>query len=221
MAPDATDIWAIGDIHGCLDKLKRLLEKMRYSAAESIVFIGDYIDRGPQSAEVIDYLIELRQANPFLQFLRGNHEDLFFDWLQRRNEFWPVPSIISYSGEVWLMNGGKETIASYEARYPNAPAFIPEHQVSFFERLQLKVETRDYIFVHAGMRSDREAPKDMLWIRDTFHQRTTELDKVVVFGHTPFPEPLVHDDKIGIDTGACYGGKLTAVRLPARTFVQV
>lgn len=221
MTVESKSIWAIGDIHGCLDKLQRLLERMNYSGSELIVFIGDYVDRGPHSAEVVEFLAKLRMENPFLQFLRGNHEDMFFDWLRRRNEFWPVAPVLDYSAEVWVMNGGKETIASYQSRFPAAPAFVPDGHVPFFQKLQLKVETKDFIFVHAGMSTRRDAPKDLLWVRDAFHQKPTELKKTVIFGHTPFPAPLVHDDKIGIDTGACYGGKLTAVRLPEREFVQV
>jgi len=205
-------IFAIGDIHGCYDPLVRLLGRIPIDwKRDRLVFMGDYIDRGPQSFEVIEHLIELQKRHPETVFLKGNHEQMLADYLSGKDRM------------TYLYNGGQQTLDSYlrnssaPGRYP-----IPEAHLRFFESLQLMFETENYIFVHAGLRKgqplENQRPEDLLWIRENFVDTRHSFGKRVVFGHTPFDEPRVEPNKIGIDTGAVYGNKLTCVQLPEEEF---
>jgi len=123
----------------------------------------------------------------------------------------------------YLINGGQQTLESYSRYYnPTDDSLIPDAHLEFFESLVLYHETDHYIFVHAGLRKnvplEKQKPEDMLWIRKNFIQSNYDFGKQVVFGHTPLPEPLLQPNKIGIDTGAVYGNKLTCVRLPDLVF---
>jgi serine/threonine protein phosphatase 1 len=205
-------VFAIGDIHGCYDKLLNLLERLPIDwSADQLVFMGDYIDRGPKSFEVVDYLIVLKAQHPDIVFLKGNHEQMLEDYLSGKDRI------------TYLYNGGQQTLESYMrhadtgAKHP-----IPDRHLRFFESLAMFFETEDYIFVHAGLREDlplhQQGPEDLLWIREQFIYTTRSFGKRVVFGHTPFDEPLVEPNKIGIDTGAVYGNKLTCLQLPEEKF---
>jgi serine/threonine protein phosphatase 1 len=205
-------IFAIGDIHGCYDPLVRLLGRIPIDwSRDRLVFMGDYIDRGPQSFEVIEHLIEVQKRHPETVFLKGNHEQMLADYLSGKDRM------------TYLYNGGQQTLDSYlrnasaPGRYP-----IPEAHLRFFESLQLMFESENYIFVHAGLRKglplERQRPEDLLWIRENFVDTRHSFGKRVVFGHTPFDEPRVESNKIGIDTGAVYGNKLTCVQLPEEEF---
>jgi len=208
-------IFAIGDIHGCYDPLVRLLERIPIDwSRDALVFMGDYIDRGPQSFEVVQHLVELQGRHPETVFLKGNHEQMLEDFLSGRDRL------------TYLSNGGQQTLDSYlrhasgPGRYP-----IPEAHQRFFESLRLMFETDSYIFVHAGLRRglplESQRPEDLLWIREKFIDNRHSFGKRVIFGHTPFNEPRVEPNKIGIDTGAVYGNKLTCVQLPEETFISV
>jgi len=205
-------IYAVGDIHGCFEKLKFLMGKIQLDAErDTLVFLGDYIDRGAQSFEVVQYLIKLRREIDDVVFLKGNHEDLLLKYLAGQFKL------------TYLLNGGAETLESYRM-HRNGPQnpLIPDQHMDFFASLLLYHESSDYIFVHAGLReyislSDQNS-EDLLWIRDAFISSDYDFGKRVVFGHTPFAEPLVRFNKIGIDTGAVYGNKLTCVELPACKF---
>ncbi|MBF0529914.1 MAG: serine/threonine protein phosphatase [Deltaproteobacteria bacterium] len=200
-------ILAIGDIHGTLDKLRMLLAGIKWDPDEdTLIFIGDYVDRGPDSAGVIDHLIGLRQWSDKVVCLRGNHEQMFLDFLEGRNE------------QTFNYNGGQATIESYGG----IEAGIPEEHVEFLNSLPLYYETNEYIFVHAGLKDavplDRQDYRDMMWIREEFIYSDYDFGKMVVFGHTPMRKPLVLANKIGIDTGAVYGGHLTCLEIPGRVF---
>ncbi len=205
-------IYAVGDIHGQFDKLKRLMDRVAIDySQDTLVFLGDYIDRGPGSFEVVQYLIELQQAHPEVVLLKGNHEEMLLDYLAGHNRLF------------YLRNGGYQTIESYlnqQASDKNAP--IPDHHLQFFNSLALYHETVQYVFVHAGLKDGvplaQQDPADLLWTRERFIQSKYDFGKTVVFGHTPFEAPYVKNQKIGVDTGAAYGGKLTCVELPAVTF---
>jgi len=203
---------AIGDIHGCYEPLVRLLGRIPIDwERDRLVFMGDYIDRGPQSFEVVQHLIELQERRPGTVFLKGNHEQMLADYLSGKDRM------------TYLYNGGQQTLDSYlrhasgSGRYP-----IPDAHLRFFESLRLMFETENYIFVHAGLRKglplERQRPEDLLWIREHFIDSRHAFGKRVVFGHTPFDEPRVEPNKIGIDTGAVYGNKLTCVQLPEEEF---
>ena len=208
------NIYAIGDIHGCADKLRRLMGQLDIDPErDQLVFVGDYIDRGPSSFEVVDYLLGLKSLFRHLVFLKGNHEQMLEDYLAGPDKL------------TFLMNGGQATLDSYirHRQSPDAP-IIPQRHQAFFKSLQLFHETENYIFVHAGLKPKvplvQQDPKDLLWIRSQFIYSTDDFGKPVVFGHTPFPEPLVQANKIGIDTGAVYGHQLTCVKLPDLVFFQ-
>ena len=204
-------IFAIGDIHGCLEKLEDLLGQLIIDRQnDTLVFIGDYIDRGKYSREVVDYLIRLQREYKNVICLRGNHEQMFLNYLDGVNE------------GLYLGNGGRATLDSYGILLSDNPEArkvkIPEAHLNFFRLLLPYHETDHYIFVHAGLRPElplrEQVIDDLLWIRFEFIESENDFGKTVVFGHTPMKNLLMNRNKIGIDTGAVYGGKLTAVELP-------
>lgn len=208
-------IYAIGDVHGCHDKLVALMDRLDIDFyRDKLIFLGDYIDRGDATFDVVDFLLELGERHSDIIFLRGNHESMFDGFLSGKDRY------------TYLINGGQETLESYLKQGLNAidPPVPPQHR-RFLENLSLYHETEQFIFVHAGLRPgvplEQQNPEDMLWIRETFIQSDYDFGKRVVFGHTPFSAPLVQPNKIGIDTGAVYGNKLTCVKLPEVEFIQV
>jgi serine/threonine protein phosphatase 1 len=204
-------IFAIGDIHGCLEKLKDLMPKTGIdNQNDTLIFIGDYIDRGKFSSEVVDHVIRLQKEYKKVVCLRGNHEDMFAHYLEGMNE------------DMYLNNGGISTLHSYEIILSDdteeRKRKIPAEHRKFFKSLLPYYETEDYIFVHAGMKPglslQEQTMHDLLWIRHEFIDAEYDFGKTVVFGHTPLNNPLINKNMIGIDTGAVYGGKLTCVELP-------
>lgn len=200
-------ILVIGDIHGCLNKLEQLMKKLTWNPKEdTLVFIGDYIDRGPDSAGVIEYILGLKAQSDKIICLMGNHESLFLDYLAGINT------------DVFLINGGYDTLLSYNEDEKN----IPESHLEFLNNLKPYYETKDYIFVHAGLRDGialkDQSLKDLLWIREAFIKSDYDHGRRVIFGHTPLPRPLCLDTKIGIDTGAVFEGDLTCLELPDTVF---
>jgi serine/threonine protein phosphatase 1 len=205
-------IFVVGDIHGCFDKLCALMDKIPINfTQDQLIFIGDYIDRGSSSLEVVDYLIDLKKRWPATIFLKGNHEDMLEKYLDGSDRF------------TYLLNGGQRTLDAYLNR-PNNPGEypVPPAHLEFFKSLHRYYQTDDYIFVHAGLRKkvplESQKTIDLFWIRDEFIYSEFDFGKRVIFGHTPFKEPLVHTNKIGIDTGAVYGNRLTCVQLPEIIF---
>lgn len=205
-------IFAIGDIHGCFDKLVSLMDMIDIDLKrDTLVFIGDYIDRGPRSKEVVDYLIDLGRREPGVVFLKGNHELMLQDYLDGTDS------------ATFLFNGGRATLDSYLRGCQKTQVYpIPAAHLEFFESVRLYYETDKYIFVHAGLSEnislEKQGEWDMLWLRDAFIYSDFDFGKRVIFGHTAFRAPLILDNKIGIDTGAVYGNKLTCVELPAVRF---
>lgn len=200
---------AFGDIHGCRNALRELLAQVAPTADDRLVFLGDYVDRGPDSAGVIDDLLVLRERFPATVFLRGNHEQMLLDVLAGDNP------------ATFLANGGGKTIVSYRAGRGWPPP--PEH-LAFFAELPAMHITDRFIFAHAGLRPgvpvDRQLPTDLLWIRHEFLDSPYDWGKPVVFGHTPRQEPLLTMSRIGLDTGCVYGGKLTCCDVLTRTVWQ-
>lgn len=209
--------FAIGDIHGCLDQLEDLVDRIDPGKDDLLIFLGDYIDRGPSSLGVVDFMINLAASIPCV-FLRGNHEHMFLEFLE-----------FGANKALYFANGGMNTVQSYLGPEPflshsQVVQKISEEHRDFYAGLKWYYEDRNHIYVHAGIRPGvpmyNQDRQDLIWIRDEFIFSPTEMKKKVIFGHTPFARPLIKEDKIGIDTGAVYGGVLTAVGLPGEIFIQ-
>jgi diadenosine tetraphosphatase ApaH/serine/threonine PP2A family protein phosphatase len=241
-APAGKRIYAIGDVHGCLNELDALLERIledieganlmksafnndHQNPAPSkpmLIFLGDYVDRGPDSKGVLDQLIRLKSGRPETVFLKGNHEALLLDFLSD-------PEMMQH----WLEWGGEETLESYgvknvlgrsgEDLAAELSEKMPAAHLSFLQSLALTHIEGDYFFVHAGVRPgvnlDDQQEEDLLWIRKKFHSAAASErpDKVIVHGHQPMKKPLDAGWRIAVDTGACWTGKLTAVALEDRS----
>jgi len=224
-------LYAVGDIHAELEKLNELLDLLPLEKGDRLVFLGDYIDRGPDSCAVIDRLIALSKDWP-CTFVLGNHESMFLDFLGWTDKAY-------FGGDAFLMNGGDRTLASYgyfDRERPERETFeLPKDHEDFLKGLQLSHRDGDYIFVHAGLgpsqlRLDDPAyalrktrPEDLLWNR-TSCDLPHRLGATIVYGHTPSEDFSVRWNlpySIGVDTGAVYGGPLTAIRLPDETVFQV
>lgn len=209
-------VFAVGDIHGCADDLKVMLDFLRQEqslgAQDLLVFLGDYIDRGPKSREVIEQVLAVQRELPKTVVLKGNHEDMLLDYLGFGGE----------SGEVYLENGGAEFLKSYGlhpfATRADILAALPAEHVEFFKRLELGVLLAEFLFVHAGIHPsralDEQSPHDLMWVRGDFTHATHSVGKTVVFGHTPFEDVMLHlPYKIGVDTGLVFGNRLSVVEL--------
>lgn len=207
--------FVIGDIHGCHQSLTALWRKLApIHATDSVVFLGDYIDRGIASRQVVDEILAIKKSLPRVITLMGNHEQMLLHFLAGREE------------ASFLTVGGAETLASYgvDPDEPGPPALPADHLV-FFRELLPFWQNHEAIYVHAGLMPARPLalqPKSWLyWAREDFFESDYDFGKPVVYGHTPFPAPRHEKNRIGIDTGAVYGGQLTCLILPDMEFVQV
>jgi len=216
--------WIIGDIHGCLRELEDLLEKLPGDAR--LIFVGDYIDRGPDAKGVIERLMAESQRSIFL---RGNHEQMLLDYFHEPEN----PDTL-----IWLksVNGGPQTLASYGLGPGAAYEDLPASHRGFIEGLPLYYEGDDFIAVHAGVnvaihRLEDQAADDLLYIRmNWINHEAAWPGKHVVYGHTParylFGRERQHEiirgkNSTGIDTGCVYGGSLTALNPATREVIQV
>jgi serine/threonine protein phosphatase 1 len=198
--------YVIGDVHGCLEQLQLLVELCEQDAASqrsSLIFLGDYIDRGPDSRGVIDFLINLQKWSPDeIVCLKGNHEDMLLDALEGED------------AELnWLSNGGDATLHSYRASHVTN---LPASHVDWIRSLPLFHDDGQRFFVHAGVHPDRpldqQRSRDLLWIREPFLSSDKDLGRLIVHGHTPIHSgvPDQRSNRLNIDTGAVYGRSLTA-----------
>jgi serine/threonine protein phosphatase 1 len=220
-------VWTIGDIHGRLDLLRPLLGGVLEDFSRSsstrklLIFLGDYVDRGPDSKGVIDLLCRLADAGEVESlFLRGNHED-------RMAAFLEDPGI----GPTWCDYGGREALRSYGVTAPadrddtdgwaaasaSFNAALSDRQRAFLQDLRASVSVGDYFFAHAGARPgvalEQQSAYDMMWIRQSFLDDPRAFDKIIVHGHTPTDDIQADHRRIGLDTGAYATGVLSAVRL--------
>lgn len=209
-------IFVVGDIHGMVHLMEDILDQILFDPEyDLLVFLGDYIDRGPHSDRVIEILLALGRETSSVVYLKGNHEQMFLDFLKGGDPL------------LYLWNGGGSTLKSYGFKRRedgSYEVFIPKEHLDFLFTFSVWAETDDYLFVHAGFKPgiplDEQSEEDMLWIRHEFIYSMENFGKTVVFGHTPFAEPLILGNKIGIDTGAVYGGYLTCVQLPEKIFYR-
>jgi serine/threonine protein phosphatase 1 len=202
-------IFAIGDVHGCAEELRELLNTLPITADSIVVFIGDYVDRGPDSRGVIDEVIRLRYRCQVIS-LMGNHEEMFLAYLEQPK---------TRRAAEFIMNGGSSTLANYadETGHFDVP---PEHR-AFLRELKLYWSSEDYFFVHAGV-PDVSLSKldparhatDLLWTRNAFFNSSFKWDKTIVHGHTPIRMVEITPKRVNIDTGCVYGNQLTAIELP-------
>jgi serine/threonine protein phosphatase 1 len=226
--PEGRRVFAVGDVHGRLDLLDALLEKIKAyprsaSDKDVIVFLGDYIDRGAHSKGVIDRLLTLDLPGWDKVFVRGNHDQAILDFLR---------DPMSY--RAWRSYGAPETLLSYGVTPPRFDSeedilrardalekSLPEKHLSFFHGLEYKHEEGDYLFVHAGVRPgiriEDQMAEDLMWIRDDFLHSNRDFGKVVVHGHTPTEKPVQRSNRIGLDTGAYVTGCLTAAVFEGET----
>jgi serine/threonine protein phosphatase 1 len=228
-APEGVALYVIGDVHGRADLLHTLLRKIAHDAARQeagiereLIFLGDYIDRGPDSRGVIDLILSTVAERDFWRVtaLKGNHEAALLQFL-KEPEFWPM----------WSEFGARETLLSYGVPPPTPAsdqddrirasrqlaAAVPPAHLEFFEGLELAADRGDYFCAHAGVRPgaplDRQTEQDLLWIRDDFLRSERRLQKVIVHGHTPAEEAYIGRHRIGLDTGAYATSVLTAIKL--------
>jgi len=217
----ADRLYVVGDVHGCARELETLLAALPLERGDTLAFIGDYIDRGPDSRAVVDMMLDLRRRDDVTTvFLEGNHEAMCLAYLGRGGQW----------AEAWRMNGGVQTLRSYgmspQVPGPRAAEEFPRAHVEFFESLRMSFTAGRFLLVHAGIRPGRtleeQDPEDLLWIREEFIGSRHSLPQTIVFGHTPQRHVLVDlPYKIGIDTGCVYGGRLTAVELSEGVLHQV
>ncbi len=220
-------IFAIGDVHGCARQLAALLGRVPFDRErDTLIFLGDYINRGPDTKGVLDLLLELQKSCADIHFLKGNHEQELLEY--------------SATGHVASLRALREmgveaTVESYGARVNSLiglDCFPPEHR-EFLHTLKFFHQQGNYLFIHADINEDLlhcplEESADrmqrhvmetgLLSSRRLAQDQATAIDAIIVFGHVPFASPLVLNDRICIDTGAVYGNMLTAVELPALRF---
>lgn len=209
---------AIGDIHGCAETLRILIDRLAPGEDDHLIFVGDYIDRGPDSKGVIDFLLALSRRCR-CTFLRGNHEAFMLEYLDY-GQF-----------DLWRVNGGMATLNSYAN---SRKVEIPEAHIRFVRATRLYYETPDFLFVHAGLKPHLSVEDNLrrfdadvfLWERSHLDADELAWEKTVVCGHTPQAEVVSRDRLIALDTGCVYFtnaqfGRLSAIRLPEREVVSV
>ncbi|WP_249225540.1 metallophosphoesterase family protein [Tardiphaga alba] len=206
LLPHQTLTYAIGDIHGCSNKLRDLLAQCEADAdgrPATLIFLGDYIDRGPDSRNVIELLMDLQQARPDQAIcLMGNHEDMLL--AAADHSAWE---------DRWLCNGGTQTLGSYGV---SDPRDLPKAQVDWLRRLPKFHDDGRRLFVHAGIHPNRaldlQDETDLLWIKEPFLSSNKDFGRLIVHGHSPTSDrrPEIRSNRLNIDTGAVFGGPLAA-----------
>lgn len=217
--PPGERVYAVGDIHGCLDRLVALHEMIAEDLAirpvehSTLVHLGDLVDRGSDSAQVVDWLINQPPVPvDAIVNLMGNHEHMMLAALAGADKEAPTQ---------WLINGGADSLLSWGISRTVAPGEwakrIPVQHLVFLRDLAINHRIGPYFFVHAGVRPgvklDQQSRQDMMWIREPFLSSKADHGAVIVHGHTPKREPVVQPNRIAIDTGAVLGGALTCLVL--------
>ncbi len=202
--------FAVGDIHGCDTALDTLLNQLQLTSDDTLIVLGDYVDRGPGTRQVIDRLIELKDACHLVHLL-GNHEELMLEALFRGR-----------SSMMWLQNGGLQALESYGV----GPEAIPQAHVEFIESSYMYWETETDIYVHANVDPavplDAQTPYYLRWLRLTGNEPVHPSGRRVICGHTPQTNgfPKVFDGWVGLDTAACNRGWLSALNVETNELFQ-
>ncbi len=215
--------FVIGDIHGCADELRYLIDGLPVRPDDEIIFLGDYIDRGPDSCGVVSFLIKLKDqlTENRLVFLKGNHEDMLLSYLKLSGQH----------GKMFLLNGGNATVESYGvsaeiSSSDRLSAAIPPDHLAFYQALVNWYVTEPYFCVHAGVNPLKTLPEqtdeELLWIRHPFLSSSHVLPYTILFGHTP-QHSVLYDlpYKIGLDTGLVYGNMLTCFDTDEKVLYQI
>jgi serine/threonine protein phosphatase 1 len=226
--PEDMRLYAIGDVHGRLDLLAAMHRSIQAELEQEpssdwrIIHLGDYVDRGPDSKGVIDFLIEAQKSDPRHLMLAGNHDIGFLDFLGAPD---PDGLFIRYGGIQTAQSYGV-TLAGGSTWFGNAEAglsqghaalveAVPQSHVDLLRSLPFSVTFGDFFFCHAGIRPgiplQQQSPQDLIWIRDVFHDHAGLYPKIVVHGHTPVPAAEVMANRVNVDTLAWQSGKLTAL----------
>jgi len=227
--PEGNRLYVIGDIHGRIDLLQQIHNKIQQDAAnypgsKHLIYLGDYIDRGDHSKDVIDLLLEQPLPGFEATYLRGNHEQSMLDFLQEAEV-----------GRSWFNYGGLATLVSYNVKYGKIPTRkkdfegiqndlkerVPHAHINFLEKTEFSHTAGNYYFVHAGINPKvalkYQLPEDQLWVREDFVSYNKPHEKIIVHGHTITDEPDLQTNRIGLDTGAYITGKLTCLVLENAT----
>ena len=213
-------IYAIGDVHGRLDlllELERLIEsdRLKLGMDRTIILLGDLVDRGKQSAQVLDHVIGRQRTDARYICLMGNHEEAMLEYL------------MSSGANSWLRHGGLETLVSYglpedkltggATTARTAAAFVPDEHMALLASLPVAVETETCFFSHAGVRPgvslEMQSDTDLLWFKDGMQAQFDEFSKTIVHGHDALTESAIRRRRINVDTGAFATGRLSCVRL--------
>ena len=227
--PEGNRLYVIGDIHGRIDLLQQIHNKIQQDAAnypgsKHLIYLGDYIDRGDHSKDVIDLVLEQPLPGFEATYLRGNHEQSMLDFLQAAEV-----------GHSWFNYGGLATLVSYNVKYNKIPTRkndfediqinlkerVPHAHINFLEKTEFSHIAGNYYFVHAGINPKvalkYQLPEDQLWVREDFVSYNKPHEKIIVHGHSITDEPDLQTNRIGIDTGAYITGKLTCLVLENAT----
>ena len=225
---DFSQIYVVGDIHGCIALLKKIQQKIIVMSKNTpgtklIIYLGDYIDRGPEIKETIQTLLDFQPIDFQRIFLLGNHEQMMLDFIKGEPD----------SLYLWILNGGDKTLNSYgvkaitffEGIIKNDKTIrgqlikkIPKDHLQFFNNLSLSYQYNDYFFVHAGIDPDialnKQDKQVMIWTRGITYPK--DFEKIIVHGHTPQLEIEDLPNRINLDTGAFYSGILSCLLIDSK-----
>jgi len=225
-APEGIRLYAVGDVHGCYDLLvamhRAIMAEILRDRPEDwrIIYLGDYTDRGPDSRSVVEFLSKVVAQEPRVVALAGNHDVGLLEFLATPDPY-----------GMFALNGGAETLRSYGVvpdfsrrgvvrTHQEFAEAMPEAHLAFLRSLRFSVTFGDFFFCHAGIRPEipleQQSPDDLVWIRREFHAYPQLHPKVIVHGHTPVSKAEVLPNRINLDTGACFGGPLTALAVEGR-----
>ena len=229
-APKNTRLYAIGDVHGCIEHLLKLHEQIRADLKKrpvehyKIIHLGDYVDKGHASRSVIDFMVQLKQLDPNCIFLMGNHEEKFLNFLELPEKY--GLDFIKYGGSSTVKSYGislrriRKTIKALKNVSKLLTQHVPKSHVKFLRDLEFSTTFGDYMFCHAGVRAGiqlkQQSEHDLIWIKQEFLDHKELYSKVIIHGHTPFKEPQVKKNRINVDTGAATLGTLTCVVLEGK-----